>query len=126
VEKKRPIDIPAYLKASDLLVLPNKKGDRVSERYTSPLKLFEYMASGTAIVASDLPSIREVVDEESAWFFSSNDSESLVATIRTALFEKERSFRKAERAKEVVKGYTWQRRGEMIKRFIERAFIHVA
>src|SRR5207244_8507634 len=48
-----PEQVPAFLAAADVLVLPNKKGNTESEQYTSPLKLREYMASGTPIVRSE-------------------------------------------------------------------------
>ena len=55
-----PRQVPALLARADILALPNPP--RPSRRtFTSPLKLFEYMAAGRAIVASDLPSIREVL-----------------------------------------------------------------
>lgn len=70
-----------YLAAADVLVLPNKAGPRVSERYTSPLKLFEYMASRRLIIASDLPSIKEVLDDKSAFFVEPSSSNSLAKTV---------------------------------------------
>ena len=45
------------------LALPNVRST-ISERYTSPLKLFEYLAAGRPIVASDLPAIREVLTDD--------------------------------------------------------------
>ncbi len=64
-----PEDVRKYLKASDALVIPNKSGDPISEKYTSPMKLFEYMAAEKPIIASDLPSIREVLTDKEAFFF---------------------------------------------------------
>lgn len=72
------------MEAADVVVLPNKKGNPIPEKYTSPLKLFEYLASGAAIVASDLPSIREVVSESEVTFFEAGDVESLAEAIKSA------------------------------------------
>src|SRR3989338_383757 len=44
--------IPYYLKAADILVLPNSATEKISSYYTSPVKMFEYMASQRPIVAS--------------------------------------------------------------------------
>jgi glycosyltransferase involved in cell wall biosynthesis len=63
--KKRDT-IPLYLKASNVLVLPNSGVEKISNSYTSPLKMFEYMASRVPIVASDLSSIREVLNESNS------------------------------------------------------------
>jgi glycosyltransferase involved in cell wall biosynthesis len=59
--------IPGYLKAFDAVLLPNQKevssntgrGSNIAQ-WTSPLKAFEYMAAGKAIVCSDLPVLREI------------------------------------------------------------------
>ncbi|PIT95636.1 hypothetical protein COT96_00125, partial [Candidatus Falkowbacteria bacterium CG10_big_fil_rev_8_21_14_0_10_38_22] len=45
-------EIPIWLKAADVLVLPNTAKEKISKYYTSPLKLFEYMAAQKPIVAS--------------------------------------------------------------------------
>ncbi len=61
-----PASVTAELARAHVLVLPNTR-THTSERYTSPLKLFEYLAAGRPIVASDLAAIREVLrDEENA------------------------------------------------------------
>ena len=105
--------IPTYLRAADVLVLPNKAGDPMSERYTSPLKLFEYMASGTPIVASDLPSIREVVDADSACFTKPGDSAALAHTIRDTLANPG-AVRKGAIARERAQTYSWKHRASSI------------
>ncbi|MFQ5857321.1 MAG: glycosyltransferase, partial [Anaerolineae bacterium] len=45
-----PTQVPLYLAAADVLILPNSAKEDISRLYTSPLKLFEYMASGRPIV----------------------------------------------------------------------------
>ena len=58
-----PASVAAELARAHVLILPNTPS-HASERYTSPLKLFEYLAAGRPIVASDLAALREVLRHE--------------------------------------------------------------
>ena len=79
-----PSAIPEYLAASDILVSPTVKNPDKSPFFGSPTKLFEYMAAGKPIIASQIGQIEEVmagsrtVDElgaaDSEFDGSSNDS----------------------------------------------------
>jgi glycosyltransferase involved in cell wall biosynthesis len=111
--------IPTYLSAADVLVLPNTAKEKISARYTSPLKLFEYMASGHAIVASDLPSIREILDESTAILVKPDSPETLAEGIKKAIAHKQQADRLAAAAKEKAKIYTWSNRAKSIINFIE-------
>jgi len=110
--------MPFYFKAADILVLPNKKGDLISEKYTSPLKLFEYMAVGRPIVASDLPSIREILNESNAVLVESSNPHELAEGIKKVLSNKELADRISKQALKDVESYTWEKRAENITRFI--------
>ncbi len=73
-----------YIEDADVLVLPNSAKDKMSF-YTSPLKLFEYMAAKRVIVASDLPSLREVLtDKENAILFEPDNANDLVDDLTLA------------------------------------------
>ncbi len=111
--------IPIYLKAADALILPNKSGSAISERYTSPLKLFEYMASGVPIVASDLPSIREVLNEKNCLFFQANNSESLAEKIKSLFSDEKLTSQISRQAYLDVKQYAWSERAKKIINFIK-------
>lgn len=104
-------ELSRNLSAADVLVLPNTGTDRVSAHFTSPLKLFAYMASGRPIVASDLPSIREVVDEHSAVLVAPDSPEALATGIRQALRSGEAI---SESARARVQAYSWKSRAERI------------
>jgi glycosyltransferase involved in cell wall biosynthesis len=107
-------EVPPCLKAADVLVLPNKKGNITSEYYTSPLKLFEYMASGRPIVASDLPSLREILNEKNSVLVNPNNPRALAEGIIKVLTNKLLAEKIAARALADVKNYTWQKRAEKI------------
>ena len=100
--------------SADVLVLPNTGGDEISARFTSPLKLFTYMAGSRPIVASNLPSIREVLDEDSAVFFKPDDPHSLAETINVLVIDPVRGEHLAHNAREIVERYTWRARAEVI------------
>lgn len=69
-------DISAHVSAFDIALQP------AANPYASPLKLFEYLALGRAIVAPDQPNIREVLQhEENAILFAPGDASSLAAAI---------------------------------------------
>ncbi len=110
------------LAAADVLVLPNSGKHVISERFTSPLKLFAYMASGIPIVASDLPSIREVLDEGSAYFAKPDDAQDLARKVQEVVSDPN-ARAKAARAREKVKEYSWKKRAQKILRDIMRLSI---
>jgi glycosyltransferase involved in cell wall biosynthesis len=112
--------IPIYLKSSDLLVLPNSANERVSSQFTSPLKLFEYMASEQPIVASNLPSIREVLNEYSCVFAEADDPESFAQAIKKLLSDSSMAERITEAAFKKVAKYSWQDRAKNILSVINR------
>lgn len=107
-------ELPAMLAAADVLALPNTGRDIVSARYTSPLKLFAYMAAEKPIVASDLPSVREVLDDDSAYFVQADDPSALAEGMRTTFHNAEESSRKAARARERAGAYTWSARADTL------------
>src|SRR3989344_4893932 len=116
--KHRPLlEIPVFLKAADVLVLPNSASEKISS-YTSTLKLFEYMASGRPIVASELLSIKEILNSENSVLVGSDDPESLVGGISKVIENSSFGEMISQKAKEDVKNYTWQKRAERIVAYL--------
>ncbi len=122
VERKTHTEIPLYLQAADALVLPNTRGNANSEKYTSPLKLFEYMAARRPIVASDLPSIREVLSEKNSFLAEPGSAPSLAKAIVAATNNSGTdSGRIVDQAWNDVKDKTWHARAEDILAFMRTA-----
>lgn len=115
---RKPEEIPFWLRAADLLVLPNSAIGSIGSIYTSPLKLFEYMSSGTSIVASDLPALREIVNEADVCFVEADKSESLAAAIRMLLANHLFGDALAESARQKSKEFTWEVRANLIYDFL--------
>jgi glycosyltransferase involved in cell wall biosynthesis len=103
------------LRGTDVLVLPNP-ASAISSSFTSPLKLFEYMASGRPIVASDLPSLREVLrDGENALLAEPGNAAALTRGILRIKNDAALGERLARQAVEDVRQYTWARRAERLE-----------
>jgi len=113
-----PAEIPQWLKAADVLVLPNSAKKEISSLYTSPLKMFEYMAAGNPIVATNLPSIIEVLNESNAVLVDPDNSESLAQGIKFVLENNDQARALTDKAYQDVQNYSWQKRGEKIIEFI--------
>ena len=107
-------EIPYWLKAADVLVLPNSGKEDISKYWTSPLKMFEYMASGRPIVASDLPSIREVLNGENAILVEPDNPEKLAGGIKAILQNNQLSDRISIKAVLDVQEYSWTKRVQKI------------
>ena len=84
----------------------------MSEQHTSPLKLFEYMASSRPIVASDLLSLREVLTEKEAVFFKPNDPADLALKIKEVLANPTLAGQISQNARQKVQNYTWSNRAQ--------------
>ena len=113
-------EISYWLKAADVLVLPNSGKEEISKSWTSPLKLFEYMASKRPIVASDLPSLREILNENNAVLVRPDDQESLAQGIKRVLEDKDLAEKISNRAFQNVQNHTLEKRAENILKFISQ------
>ncbi|MEO8606886.1 MAG: glycosyltransferase family 4 protein [Chloroflexota bacterium] len=121
-----PEHVPIYLSALDVCAMPFPWTEHFAY-YASPMKLFEYMASGRVIVATDLPSTVEVVhDGESALLVPPSDATALGAAIARLRDDLALREQLATRAYDEVLGhYTWASRAAAILEKIQNAQLKV-
>lgn len=102
------------LAAADICILPNTGKDPISVQFTSPLKLLAYMAAGKPIVASDLPSVRELVGDDAALLVPADDPSALAQGIMNLANDTAFARRLATRAAERVTSFYWPVRAKRI------------
>ncbi|MHB1118324.1 MAG: glycosyltransferase family 4 protein [Minisyncoccota bacterium] len=113
-------EIPVWQKAADAVVLPNTAREDISKYYTSPMKLFEYMASRRPIVATNIPSVQEIVNNLNAIMVIPDDQEAMARGVIEALENTNLVGEITERAYQDVELHTWDKRARRILDFVEK------
>ncbi|MQY52563.1 glycosyltransferase [Rhodocyclus gracilis] len=104
---------------ADICVLP-LSNTSIGSRYTSPLKLFEYMAMGKAIVASDHPSIREVlVDGKNALLVPAENPVALADALNVLIANPEIRKQLGNAAEILSREFSWSARAKNVTRWAE-------
>lgn len=116
-----PASVTAELARAHALALPNPRL-HTSERYTSPLKLFEYLAAGRPIVASDLAALREVLrDGDNALLVEPGSAAALAGAVQRLIADPALGARLGRQAFEDAGYYGWATRAERVEVVLEAA-----
>jgi glycosyltransferase involved in cell wall biosynthesis len=113
-------ELPLYQAAADVLLMPYSRsimgssGTADSAAVASPMKMFEYMAAGRAIVSAELPVIREVLNESNAVFCKPDDVGDWRLVIESLLDDDAHRTKLGDQARQDVQGYTWVARAQRI------------
>lgn len=114
------VRLPLYHAAAEILLMPYGRrigissGGGHSAQVSSPMKMFEYLASGRPILASDLPVFHEVLDETTAVFCPPEEIESWQRALQALLGDAARRQALGQRARQAAQKYSWTRRAERI------------
>jgi glycosyltransferase involved in cell wall biosynthesis len=106
-------EVPGYLAAADVVVSPHAD---LQNFIGSPIKIFEYMASGTPIVASRLAQLSEILShEENALLVPPEDPVALALALEQLMDDPELGRRLSATAQEEARAkHSWDARLEMI------------
>lgn len=119
VGRKSHGDIPLWLRAADILSIPNTAKEAAGAIESSPSKLIEYMASGRPIVASDVPGIRDVLSEEMGYFVEPDSAKAIADMVREVFASPGDAELRAIRAREAAKKLSWSGRAKSITAFMK-------
>lgn len=106
--------VQKFLLNADIAVIP-LPDNYIAANFTSPLKLFEYMAAGLPIVASNLPSLKEILkNEENAILVRPDSPEALAEGIKRLIDDNELRIKIANQARKDIESYSWPERANRI------------
>ena len=109
--------LPRYQAAADVLLMPYAtqiagSGGGNSAQIASPMKMFEYMAAGRAIITSDLPVIYEVLNESKAVFCPPEDLAAWQNALKMLMANPAKRKALGAAARVAGQAYTWTARAE--------------
>ena len=103
---------------ADICLLPLTQSS-IGSRYTSPLKLFEYLAMGKPIVTADVPALREVLKHgQNALLVPPENANAIAAAVNQLLNNDALRNQLGAAAAELAKSYSWEARAKIITRFM--------
>ena len=113
------MDLPRYQAACDVLLLPYQRRVAASSggdigKYLSPMKLFEYLACGRAILSSNLPALTEVLNDSNSILLPPDDPNAWVAAIHDLKDDPDYRDAIASNARRDSLLYTWESRAARI------------
>lgn len=119
-------DITRWCSAADVLLILGTRANEFSYRYTAPMKLFEYLASGRPVVAADTPALRSLISEHEVKFYTPDDPADLVRAISSVFSDSERAGQARVKGLQKAREHVWAKRAERILAFCSPEVENVA
>jgi len=106
-------DVPNYLWNADVLLLPPSL-NHPSARWTSPVKLGEYLASGTPVLATRIPALEDWLTDDHVTFVQPDSADAMTQGIRRILSNKQSTKRKIDNGLQLAHDFSYRRRAQII------------
>ena len=104
-------EVPAVLAGASIGIAPYAAD---APPYFSPLKLFEYLAAGLAVVAAEIPGVTEVVDERTAVLVPPGDPEALARAVAALAADRRRRVSLGRSGRALAEQHTWGHRARRV------------
>jgi glycosyltransferase involved in cell wall biosynthesis len=106
--------VPLYLRAADAAVLPTRASGRHAAEFLSPLKWFDNLSAGKAIIDTSTPTVREVLSERSVVFVSPSDPTALARALSTLAESPVKKEELEREALALAEGCSWTHRAMVV------------
>lgn len=106
-------ELPSYLQEFDVATIPFKLTDLI--KATNPVKVYEYLAAGKPVVATDIPELEAFADV----VYIAKTRRGFLNKVKKALKEKDNNVKKRQG---IARENTWEKRGETLNLEIKRIF----
>ena len=113
----KPADVGDWMYAADVLLLIGTAKNQNSNRYTAPMKVFEYLSTGRPIVASGTEALKSLLPSGAVAFCPPDDPEALAQRIEEVLAGPE-TGQAAQKRISLALSHGWDRRAGRILAFI--------
>ena len=110
--------VPKIQASADALLVTLDGQNIQSAKYTSTMKIFEYIAAERPILAPNLPSVLDILEPEEFYGYEANDSDSLKNSILFLMNEK---LFKMPKSKKIL-NFSWEKRNSRINALVETHF----
>ncbi len=111
--RKDQSQLPPYLWHADVLLLP-PSAHHPSAKWTSPVKLGEYLASGTPVVATEIPALKNWLKNDDVEFVAPDAPTDLVAGIKRVVENPTRAMKLSERGLIIAQQWAYSNRAKRI------------
>lgn len=106
-------EVPPYLWYADVLLLP-PSAHHPSAEWTSPVKLGEYLASGSPVIATDIPALRSWLTDKQVTFIPPDSGQAMASAIQHILSQPDTLQQQLKNGLELAHSFSYANRARTI------------